>query len=255
MKYTLLLGLTLGLAARPARAQAPPAKPAAKVVAGTGQLLGRVQDAATKKPVEYATVLLLPAEGTAPLASATADEQGRFELKRLPAGSFRLQLSFVGYAPLTQPVAVTSAATDLGTLSLVAAAQKIGEVTVTGQRPLVETRPDRLVYNAEQDATSTGGTAADVLRKTPLLNVDVDGNVQLRGSSNLRILINNKPSAMLAGNLADALKQIPADQIKAIEVITSPSSKYDAEGSGGVINIVLKKSTLQGTNGNIGAGV
>ncbi len=251
MKYTLMLGLALGLAARQGRAQAP----ATKVVAGTGQLKGRVQDATTKKPVEYATVLLLPAEGTTPIASTTCDDQGHFELNRLPAGTFRLQLSFVGYAPLIQPVTVTSAATDLGTLALTAAAQKLGEVTVTGERPLVENRPDRLVYNAEQDATSTGGTAADVLRKTPLLNVDVDGNVQLRGSSNLRILINNKPSAMLAGNLADALKQLPADQIKAVEVITSPSSKYDAEGSGGVINIVLKKNTLQGTNGNLGAAV
>jgi outer membrane receptor protein involved in Fe transport len=229
--------------------------PAAKPTAGTGQLRGSVQDSASHKAIEYATVILLPAVGTAPIASTTCDEQGRFELKRLPAGTFRLQLSFVGYATRARPVAVTSDATNLGVLTLAAAAQKLGEVAVTGQRPLVENRPDRLVYNAEQDATSTGGTAADVLRKTPLLNVDVDGNVQLRGTSNLRILINNKPSAMLAGNLADALKQIPADQIKAIEVITSPSSKYDAEGSGGVINIVLKKSTLQGTNGNIGAGV
>jgi ferric enterobactin receptor len=258
MKHILTL-LLAGAAVAPAWAQAPAPATAAttttKLVAGTGQLRGSVQDAATKKPIEYATVILLPATGTAPIASATADGQGRFELTRLPAGSFRLQLSFVGYTPRIEPVTVTSAATDLGTLALTAGAQKLGEVTVTGERPLVETRPDRLVYNAEQDATSTGGTATDVLRKTPLLNVDVDGNVQLRGSSNLRILINNKPSAMLAGNLADALKQIPADQIKAIEVITSPSSKYDAEGTGGVINIVLKKNNLQGTNGNIGAGV
>jgi len=251
MKYIFALVFTWVSITGQGWAQAP----AAKLGVGTGQLHGRVQDAATKKPVEYATVLLLPAEGTAPLASTTCDGQGHFELGRLPAGAFRLQLSFVGYASRTDPVTVTSGPTDLGVLALTAAAQKLGEVAVTGQRPLVETRPDRLVYNAEQDATSTGGTAADVLRKTPLLNVDVDGNVQLRGSSNLRILINNKPSAMLAGNLADALKQIPADQIKAIEVITSPSSKYDAEGSGGVINIVLKKSNLQGTNGNLGAGV
>jgi ferric enterobactin receptor len=254
MKYLLTL-LLAGAAARHAWAQAPAAKPTPKVVAGTGQLRGQVQDVATKKPIEYATVIVLPAEGTNPIASATADGQGRFELTRLPAGSFRVQVSFVGYAPLVQPVTITSAATDLGTLTLTASAKTLGEVSVTGQRPLVETRPDRLVYNAEQDATSAGGTATDVLRKTPLLNVDVEGNVQLRGSSNLRILINNKPSAMLAGNLADALKQIPADQIKAIEVITSPSSKYDAEGTGGVINIVLKRNTLQGTNGNIGAGV
>ncbi|MGI4873907.1 MAG: TonB-dependent receptor domain-containing protein [Janthinobacterium lividum] len=221
---------------------------------GTATLRGSVQDAATKKPVEFATVMLLSATGTAALAGATCDEQGRFELKNLAPGSFRVQVSFVGYTTRLDTVRVAAQATDLGVLSLKAAAQKLGEVTVTGQRPLVESKPDRLVYNAEQDATNAGGTAADVLRKTPLLSLDGDGNPQLRGTSNVRILVNNKPSAMLAGNLADALKQIPADQIKAIEVITSPSAKYDAEGSGGVINIVLKKG-LQGTNGNVGANV
>ncbi len=248
MKHSTTLGVLFMLGAPPLWAQST-----TPAVAGTGELRGNVQDAATHRPVEYATVLLLPATGTSPIASTTCDEHGHFELRKLPAGAFRLQVSFVGYAPSVAPVTVTSQATDLGTLTLAAGAQKLGEVSVTGQRPLVETKPDRLIYNAEQDVTSTGGTAADVLRKTPLLNVDVDGNVQLRGTSNVRILINNKPSAMLAGNLADALKQIPADQIKAIEVVTSPSARYDAEGSGGVINIVLKKNTLQGTNGNLGA--
>lgn len=216
-------------------------------------LRGSVRDAASQKPVEYATVTLLPQTGTTPLASTTCDDQGRFELKQLPKGPFRLQINFVGYTAYTKDVTITEQAINLGTLTLTAATQKLGEVTVTGQRPMVETKPDRLVYNAEQDVTNAGGTATDVLRKTPLLNVDVDGNVQLRGTSNLRILINNKPSAMLAGNLADALKQIPADQIKAVEVVTSPSAKYDAEGSGGVINIVLKKNSLQGVNGSLGA--
>jgi ferric enterobactin receptor len=251
MKHPFTLGLLL-LALTPSlRAQTT--NPPRATLAGTGQLRGSVQDATTHKPIEYATVILLPATGTAPVASTTCDDQGRFELKKLPAGTFRLQLSFVGYAPRIENVTVTSEATSLGTLTLTAAAQKLGEVTVTGQRPLVESKPDRLIYNADQDATNAGGTAADVMRKTPLLNVDVDGNVQLRGTSNVRILINNKPSAMLAGNLADALKQIPADQIKAIEVVTSPSARYDAEGSGGVINIVLKKNSLQGTNGSVGA--
>jgi len=251
MKHSLKLSLLL-LALSPA-VRAQTTAPPRTSLAGTGQLRGNVQDAATQKPVEYATVILLPATGTAPVASTTCDDQGRFELKKLPAGTYRLQLSFVGYAPRIENVTVTDQAASLGTLTLTAAAQKLGEVTVTGQRALVESKPDRLIYNAEQDATNAGGTAADVLRKTPLLNVDVEGNVQLRGTSNVRILINNKPSAMLAGNLADALKQIPADQIKSIEVVTSPSARYDAEGSGGVINIVLKKNSLQGTNGSVGA--
>jgi ferric enterobactin receptor len=131
-----MLGLTTGLAAQQGGAQAP----AATVVAGTGELRGRVQDTTTKKRVEYATVLLLPAEGTSPVASTTCDEQDRFELKRLPAGSFRLQLSFVGYAPHLEPATVASGVTDLGALTLTAAAQKLGEVAVTGQRPLLVQR-------------------------------------------------------------------------------------------------------------------
>ncbi|UOQ78583.1 TonB-dependent receptor [Hymenobacter sp. 5516J-16] len=203
--------------------------------------------------MEYATVALLPATGTTPLTGGTCDAEGRFELKDLPTGAFRLQISFVGYSSQLKDVALTAEPLNLGTLTLTASAQNLAGVTVTGERPVIETKPDRLVYNADQDATNAGGTAADILRKTPMVNLDGEGNVQLRGTSNVRILINNKPSSLLSGNLAEALKQIPADQIKAIEVVTSPSAKYDAEGSGGVINIVLKKSSLQGVNGSVGA--
>jgi len=254
MKQTVTLLLAAVLATSAAWAQIP-ATSSTTAVQGTGRLTGTVVDATTKKPVEYATVTLLPAVGTAPVAGATCDAQGKFELKDVSAGSYRLQISFVGYTNKLETVTVGAQTTALGVLPLTAAAQKLGEVTVTGQRALVETKPDRLVYNAEQDATNAGGTASDILRKTPMVNVDGDGNVQLRGTSNVRILINNKPSAMLSGNLAEALKQIPADQIKAIEVVTAPSAKYDAEGSGGVINIVLKKNSLQGTNGSVGGNV
>ncbi|SHI72627.1 Outer membrane receptor proteins, mostly Fe transport [Hymenobacter daecheongensis DSM 21074] len=239
----------------PAGAPAPTApKPLAlsTVPRGTGRLTGTVLDAATKKPVEFATVALLPATGTTPLDGTVCDEKGRFVLKGLAPGTYRVQLSFVGYTGRTETVTVGEGSTDLGTVALTSAVQKLGEVTVTGERDVVETKPDRIVYNAEKDLTNAGGTAADVLRKVPLLSVDPEGNVQLRGTSNVLVLINNKPSGIVAGSVADAMKQIPADQIKTVEVITSPSAKYDAEGSGGIINITLKKNNLQGTNGSLG---
>jgi outer membrane receptor protein involved in Fe transport len=219
---------------------------------GTGRITGTVLDAATKKPVEFATVALLPATGERPLDGTAADERGRFVLKGLAAGAYRVQVSFLGYSVRVETVTVADGTVDLGNLLLASTAQKLGEVTVTGERDVVETKPDRIVYNADRDLTNTGGTAADVLRKVPLVNVDPDGNVELRGTSNVRVLINNKPSGIVASSVADAMKQIPADQIKTVEVITTPGAKYDAEGTGGIINITLKKNNLEGTNGSVG---
>ncbi|RSK37111.1 TonB-dependent receptor domain-containing protein [Hymenobacter metallilatus] len=232
---------------------AAPAKPILPTAAkGSGRLEGTVLDAATKKPVEFATITLLPLSGTTPLDGGVCDERGRFKLQGLAAGEFRLQISFIGYATQTRNVTIGAGLTTVPTISLESSAQKLGEVTVTGERDVIETKPDRIVYNAEKDLTNTGGTAADVLRKVPLVNVDPDGNVELRGTSNVRVLINNKPSGIVASSVADAMKQIPADQIKSVEVITTPSAKYDAEGTGGIINITLKKNNLEGVNGSVG---
>ena len=254
--YRLLLAapLVLSLFGRPAWAQQPASAVVAPPVAGTGSLTGTVLDSLKKEPVPYATVVLLPpAPNDKPITGVAADEKGHFALARLAAGPARLRVSYVGYGTQTRAVTITNGATEVGNFRLPTAGTALGEAVVIGTKPVVEVRPDRLVYNADQDVTNTGGTAADVLRKAPLLAVDNEGNVKMRGSGNFRVLVNNKPSPTLANNLAEALKGIPADQIKTVELITSPPAKYDGDGTAGIINIVLKKGVDRGLNGRVSA--
>lgn len=129
----------------------------------------------------------------------------------------------------------------------------IQEVIINGKKPIVENKVDKIVYNVANDVTSQSGAAIDVLRKVPQVTVDADGNVELQGNPNVRFLINGKPSSIFGNSLADALASIPASQIKSIEAVTSPGAKYDAQGTGGIINIVLNESKVKGINGLITA--
>ena len=207
---------------------------------GTAKLTGYVIDSAQTKAVEFASIALYNTATNKAVDGTVADDKGKFTLNKLVAGQYKALITFVGYRTKTvDSITVTNGQTlDIGVIKLSPSVKMLNEVTVVGQGALIEEKVDRLVYNAEKDITAKGGDAADVLRKVPLLTVDLDGNVSLRGSSNIRVLINNKPSTIVASSVADALKQIPADQIKTVEVITSPSAKYDAEGSGGIINII-----------------
>ncbi|ANE50816.1 TonB-dependent receptor domain-containing protein [Flavisolibacter tropicus] len=215
-------------------------------------ITGIVKDSLTQQPLPQATVALL--EGTRSLANTQSTETGSFTLSTITPGNYTLTISSVGYEKKSMPITVKSDNTtiDLGTIWLITEGKQLSGVTVTAEKALLEDKGDRLIYNAEKDASNAGGTAADVLRKIPALTVDLDGNVQLRGNSNLKVLINGKPSAMMARNLADALRQMPAHLIKSVEVITNPGAKYDAEGAAGVINIITKKG-LQGFNGTVTA--
>ena len=225
---------------------------------GNAKISGIIVDSTTNKPVEFASVALIDPATNRPVDGTICDDKGQFTLSKVPTGTFRLLVSFVGYKNRTIPkVSIDGRRQDvnLGKILVAPEVRTLNEVTVTGQAAMIEEKVDRLVYNAEKDITSKGGDATDVMRKVPMLSVDLDGNVSLRGSSNVRVLINNKPSTIVASSVADALKQIPADMIKSVEVITSPSAKYDAEGSAGIINIITKKNTLQGFTLNTDAGV
>ncbi|PZR38459.1 MAG: TonB-dependent receptor [Azospira oryzae] len=216
---------------------------------GTGKISGSIIDTETKKPVEFATVALEDTKTNKPVNGSLADDKGKFEIGKVANGTYKVVISFMGYNNIEINDVVISddkKNIDLGSQKMSATVTQLKEVVVQGQRDLVEEKVDRLVYNAENDNTTKGGDGTDVLRRVPMLTVDMDGNVSLRGNQNLRVLINGKPSAVAATSVSDALKQIPADEIKSVEVITSPSAKYDAEGSGGIINIITKKSNLQG---------
>lgn len=229
----------------------------AQTPVGNSKIIGIVLDSTAAKPVDFATIALYDKATNKPVNGSAADEKGAFVIEKVAAGSYKVIVSFIGYTDKTIDNVIVEKGKDtrLGVIRLSTNVKVLNEVTVTAQKSLIEEKVDRTVYNAENDLTARGGDAADVLRKVPLLTVDLDGNVSVRGNTNIKVLINNKPSSIMASSVGDALKQIPADMIKTVEVITSPSAKYDAEGSGGIINIVTKKNTLQGLNLNIDGGV
>ena len=244
----VVLTLFLAIAANQSFAQTP--------AQGNSKISGIVLDSAAAKGVEFASIALFNVADNKAIDGATADESGKFAISKVAPGSYKLMISFIGYKDKAVNVKVEKGKdVELGSIQLASSVQNLQEVTITGEKSLIEEKVDRMVFNAEKDITSKGGDASDLLRKVPMLSVDLDGNVSLRGSANIKVLINNKPSTIIAANVADALKQIPADMIKSVEVITSPSAKYDAEGSGGIINIITKKNNLQGLTLNIDSGV
>ncbi|MEO6976997.1 MAG: TonB-dependent receptor, partial [Mucilaginibacter sp.] len=185
---------------------------------------------------------------------ASTDPKGNFRIDNIPAGEYTIKIDFLGYRQLTVEHLVISATAknvSVGSLSISPVQSQLKGVTVTANAPTVENKIDKLVYSPGNDLTAQGGVATDVLKKVPMVTVDIDGNVELMGNANIRFLINGKPSSIFGASLTDALQAIPASQIKSIEVITSPGAKYDAAGTGGIINIILKDSKVQGINGSV----
>ncbi len=221
---------------------------------GGGKINGRIIDSLTGKGVEYATISLQTQEENKVVNGTTTDDKGLFKLTGIADGRYKMLIYFVGYKTTTKADIVVdknNASLALGDIKLINQQIKLKEIVVEGEKSIIENKIDKMVYNAERDLTSQGGVATDILKKVPQVSVDVDGNVELQGNANIRFLINGKPSSVFGNNLTDVLQSIPASQIQSIEVITSPGARYDAEGTGGIINIILKKVTAQGINGNV----
>jgi ferric enterobactin receptor len=221
-----------------------------------GKIAGTLVDSLTNDPLEYASVALFKPGADKAVNGTITDEQGRFRMPDVKVGTYELRISFLGYQKrVISNVQTTKQkpALDLGQVFMVPQSLELETVNITAEKSMVENKIDRIVYNASLDITNAGGDASDVLRKVPLLSVDLEGNVSLRGSSNLQILINGKPSGMFSSSVADALKMIPAEEIKSVEVITVPGAKYDGEGSGGIINIITKKRNVEGISGSVSA--
>src|SRR6201996_5143431 len=223
-----------------------------------GKISGTLVDSISKQPLNYASVSVFRSTGKSPINGVLTDEKGNFKIEGLHPGAYKLRIAYVGYPDkFVDGVVTTDAKPDknVGVIRVAPSQKALKEVQITGTANLVENKIDRIVYNAEKDLTAAGGNASDVLQKVPLVSVDINGNVAIRGDQNVRVLINGKPTGASSASLSDVLKTIPADQIKTIEVITSPSAKYDAEGSAGIINIITKQKNMTGISGSISGGI
>ena len=210
------------------------------------KITGKVLDKDTNQPLEYATVVLKN-ETTGTVTGGITTESGDFSIKA-KKGIYEISIEFLGFEPIVFKSKNITSDTNLGTISLITDSNNLEAVEIIAEKSTVEIRLDKKIYNGGKDMTVKGGTAADVLANVPSVTVDIEGAVSLRGNENVRILINGKPSTFASG--ADALKQLPADAIQKVEVITSPSARYDAEGTAGILNIVLRKGKALGFNGS-----
>ncbi len=221
-----------------------------------GMVIGKVIDGQTSQELEYATVSVFSQLDSMLVGGDVSDKKGQFLARDLPMGSYWVEINFMGYEPIVfKNVKITreNNLVDLETVKLVLAAENLEEVTVTGRADYVVNKIDRKAYNISKLAVASGGTADEVLQLIPSVEVDIDGNISLRGSGNVTVLIDGKPSGISGDNLASYLESLPANTLETIEVITNPSAKYDPDGMVGILNIVTRKKKLQGTHGSVSA--
>ena len=219
----------------------------------SGEISGTVLDSVSRQPIEYSTISLFEEGVTRAINGSLSNGQGKFKLEINKTGYFDILVESIGYNSFSihHILIDKRSSKNLGKILLGKKITNLQAVTITQSQNLIENKIDKMVFNAEKDLTSQGGVATDILKKIPQVSVDVDGNVELAGSTSIRFLIDGKPSTAFGSNIVDVLQSIPSSQIKSVEVITNPGAKYDAEGLGGIINIILKHSMVKGINGNL----
>ena len=210
---------------------------------------GLVIDSETSEPLEYATISLKAKNNPEKVFGGITDENGKFSVDVNP-GMYDLTIDYISFISYSNQNLMVRGNTDIGNISLDLDVSVLDEVEVRAERTQVEIRLDKKIYNVGQDITVKGGNVSDVLANIPSIDVDFDGNISLRGNSNVRILINGKPSGLVGLSGPQGLRSLPSESIEKVEVVTSPSARYSAEGTAGILNIILKKQNLLGFNGN-----
>ncbi|WP_207536097.1 outer membrane beta-barrel family protein [Desertivirga arenae] len=218
----------------------------------TYSIRGVVIDSSSKKNLDFVTVALKTPENK-PFKTSITSGKGDFILSKVPPGKYKLSLISVGYGLWSKDIETSGEGEtiDLGTLPLASLNSQLKEVTITGDRPLIKQEVDRIAYDVQADPESKINNVLDMLRKVPLVTIDADDNIQVKGSGSFKVLINGRPSSLVARSPKDVFKSMPASNIQKIEVITTPPAKYDGEGLAGIINIITNKKIDQGYNGTV----
>ena len=213
------------------------------------KFMGVVIDQETQQPLEYATISLRNPKNPDRLLGGITGFDGKFNIDAFP-GTYDVTVEYIGFDKVTKEKVNITRSLDFGTIGLEISSTALEGVELIAEKTEVEIRLDKRIYNVGKDLTVRGGSVADVLDNVPSVTVDVEGNVALRGNDNVRILINGKPSGLVGISGPQGLQQLPAESIEKVEVVTSPSARYGAEGTAGILNIILKKQELLGFNGN-----
>ncbi len=213
-------------------------------------ITGNVIDKDSNQPLEYATIVFFSKRQNKIITGGITDDKGNFNIK-VPSGTYDILIEYISFKTQNISNKQISKSENIGSFSLEINMESLDEVEIIAERTTVEIRLDKKIYYVGKDLTVSGGTASDVLDNVPSVSVDAEGNIALRGNDNVLILINGKPSGLVGLNSTDALQQLPAEAIEKVEVITSPSARYESEGTAGIINIILRRSKLQGLNGAV----